>query len=499
MIKYLTTLNDIVGSHVKYYMYSKLTVSQANIGSITLNNLLPADMTLSSCRQVSGDTYELVVQVNNTGEKNYPTIGSIIFVVDDTLVGYYNLPKLVSIKQSTNYQFKIRFDQVECNITNMVISTDIIKHNPNLVPSEKDYRFDHEVLELDDYNSYAMIYKRERIGEVIPTDSNPRFSSVGGVFQYKSDLMNWSTRFVSTHTIPAAVVGAKFLYEKDTTSLILWTRNTIYRYVNIFDTASHKTLSVPPSYLGTDGIIDCSKNMVITNTFTNPKLLLINWTGTPSITDLGRALTDVRFYVDGLDNDINMLDDTPDTSDEIQHRFNPDRIRTSITRSNWYQTAADAEVALNLAAYGKYLANYRDTFILQKISNNKRDGIIVLGIGGIGANIGLAETQVAPVGLADGYDFYDLIDEDKVKFQFLSTSMIRMYAKDDSGNLILDNIIRMSANDFSVQSTRDALRGKLRFMRITATPMDDATDLIFGDGIVLKVVVSGSTTKITQL
>lgn len=505
MIKYVTTLNDIVGSHVQYYLYSKLNVTQETLGAISLDSMILADMSKSGCEELILDDseesdYRLTIFISNTATAKYASIGSIIFVVDSTPIGYFNLPKIVNIKQSTHYEFVITFDQIECNVTNMVISTDITKYNPNMISDKNmDYRVDHKVLAINEYNSYTKEYKKNRVNEVVPTETNPRFSSVGGVFQYKNRLMNWATQFVNEKTIDDTIIGAKFLYGKELTSLIMWSSNAVYKFKNIFSrgmTLSQVTLtSNQLRDLTTDEpqpILDCGDNSILIGTPQSFRVLAIDWT-TLNLFDYRREIKNACYYIDNLDNELNIID-------HYEQTYNPDNIRTSITREHWIQLASDEEVAFNLAQYRRYLANYRDTFVFEKISRNELDGVLILGGGGIGANIGKSELQAMPVGIPEGYDFYELIEQGKLKFEFLSTSLIRMYAEGDGEDpYIFDNLISADINEFKAYDTLQALRSRLRFLRLTSDSVTTRDRLVFGDGIVFKFRANSGVTTIKQL
>jgi hypothetical protein len=129
------------------------------------------------------------------------------------------------------------------------------------------------------------------------------------------------------------------------------------------------------------------------------------------------------------------------------------------------------------------------------------NGFIILGGGGMGANVGLTELQAAPVGLPDDINFYDLIAQDKIKFEFLSTSLIRMYAEsEDSDNpYIFDNIIFSELKDFKCYNTLEALRSRLRFIRVTSSIVSKSDKLVFGDRIAFKFSYDGTYTTITQI
>jgi hypothetical protein len=512
MIKYITTLNDIIGSHVKYFLYSKLNVTQNSLGRITLNDMIPADMSKSRCRDImdsdeEGD-YILDVIVSDTNTAKYASVGSLIFVVDQTPIGYYNFPKMVNIKQSINYHFRIKFDQIACSVSNMVISTDLVKYNPNIIQDKGwDSRIDHSILEISDYNSYTPAYKKNRINELVPTDSNPRFTSLGGVFQYKDHLMNWATNFIKGRRLEAEIKGAKFIYGKEMTSLILWNDNRVFKYTDIHSERMELlTKRIPDSmlnitYKNSSGesvteqgtIFDCGQNMILIGTPQLFKVITINWNNL-NLFDYSRIISNTRYYIDNLDNDINIIN-------KFNERFDPNNIRTSVTKGNWVTLSADASVAFSLAQYGKYMANYRDTFVLEKIDYGNLNGLIILGGGGIGANIGITDLQAPPVGIPEGYEFYDLIEQGKLRFEFLSTSLIRMYAESEDANkpYLFDNIIFSELRDFKCLDTLEALKTKLRFIRVTSSIVSKSDKLVFGDRIAFKFSFDGTYTTITQI
>lgn len=489
MIKYITTLDDIIGPNTDYYLYNKLNVTNSSLGDLTLNSLLPTasrdDDASVGCIESPDkpDTYVLTVVVNNTQDLKYSKVGSIIFVYDSTPIGYYNFDNIINIAQSDRYKFVITFNCVEKSVTKFTVSTELNKFNPNISTDAELSKLTEESMLVTDYGSYDTIYKQRKIRSTIPHTDSYRFNSYGGVFLFRKNLLNWATSFIEEHQIEDDIVDGRLLYG-DTTSLLLWSEHTLYRYLDIFD----DSLSFSSVTLDEYQILDCGGNYIIVRSPDDPdsyRVLSVSWTN-GKIIDYKRVISDCKFYIDNLDGDLNVVDG---------ENFRTEAIRTSCTRNNWVSLVGDSLTISALATYGKYLASYRSTFVLQLLDKGRVNGLLIFGAGGTGAVVGTDVNQAHPVIKDPSIDFNKLVEDDKLEFEFLSETLVRMYYM-ENGVVKFDNMIECSADYMNVIATTHYLQKGLSFIRVTHRPIYTSDKYIFGDHIGLAMTKSYQDGKV---
>ena len=497
MIKYITTLDDIIGPNTSYYLYSKLNVTNNILGDLTINELVPTTSRLDDpevgCIESPDrpDTYVLTIVVNNTKDLKYSKVGSVIFVYDATPIGYFNFDNIVNIAQSDKYKFVITFNTVEKVITKFEISTELNKFNPNISRDADLSRLSEESMLITDYGSYDTIYKQRKIKSTIPQSDNYRFNSYGGVFLYKKNLLNWATRFIEEVEIADEIVGGRLIYG-EYTSLILWSKSTLYRFQDVFDTTQ------TPDSVEVTGheILDCGGDYIVVRELeketTIYKLLTVSWIN-GRIVDYKRNIQNCKYYIDNLDGDLNVVDEI---------NFNTIAIRTNCTKENWISLVGDSFTIASIATYGKYLASYRNTFILQLLDKGKVNGLLIFGAGGTGAIVGLDVNQIPPIIKDETIKFNELVENDKLKFEFLSETLIRMYYM-ENGVYKLDNMIECSTEYMNVVTTTHYLQKGLKFMRVTHRPIYTSDKFIFGDHVGFSLTKDNKDgnviTKINQL
>lgn len=466
MIEYITTLDDLFNDITEYYLNSRndLTISD-------LNDIPMSDLTLTThqINKESKSSIKLVLDVTTNGSLE---VGSIVFVAGNTPIGFYNLEEIIDISQSKHYKFDIDISVLYKDFKSLVISTQLDKYNPNRVESYK-YQIDYDPLQNNDLLSYTEEHKKMKLKKHLPTSSNYYFRPIGGVMLREDYLMNWVTQLSEGIEIPEEIVGARFIYRTDITSLAAWSKKKIYYISNIFSSKEYKVadISTLASINEDDYILECGSNYVLVAQGDSVRVLSTDWSEvTTPIYDYNRVITDCRIFIDGLDGCLNV--DDKSISDINKS------LRTNCTKKYWRELASSLANSIDTIHAGRYLANYRSTFIFQLTELDEVTGILILGLGGIGAVI-------------NDSDIPGISNTESLKFEFLSESLIRVY------NDSFDKLIQCGES-WTIDDTRELLTTDLNFIRVTFEPITSGK-LVFGDRIAISIKFVNNKTIIKQI
>lgn len=489
MIKYVTTIEDILSDTTEYYLYDRLNIGLREITEMTLNEISPTktrkeDPTVGCIVHPDNPGYFLIRIVVDTRKVDLEKMGSIVFVQSGSIIGYYNFDNYVDVHQSSEYIIEITFNFITKEVSNFRLSSELYKYNPNSDKESSAHLLNSDSLLISDYNAYSTIYKSRKARTLSPDTGNVKFNAYGGVFLFDSVQLNFASNFVVPKVVTDDLVGARLLYSNELTSLILWSGTRLYYYKDIFTEGEFSSVELE----GT--ILDCSDKYIIVQKEDHLNVMTVNWKS-GKILDYSRKLVDCDFYIDNLLGTLNVVQEgILDTT----------RIRTLSTRTNWTHLIGGVFMTEVLTSYGSYLGSYKTTFILEHLNKGEVSGIIIIGAGSVGAVVGIDLDLMNPIFREEGYSFVDLIKERKLNFEFLNNQVVRMYYY-EGGKPILDNIIYCDSTNYGIEDTITSLTNKLNFLRITGEVISKEDKLVFGNNIalVLKTVEDDKHTKIIQI